>query len=63
MIDWKRVLRTAIQSASGAGIALVTAVASDFSKGAVVSALVTFGSTVVIAVLMNIKSQTDESEE
>lgn len=52
-IDWKRILRTLIQSASGAGIALITAITADWSKGAIIAALVQFCSTVVIAVLMN----------
>lgn len=62
MINWRRVLRTVVQSAAGAGIALVTAISADFSKTAVVSALVQFGSTVAIAFLMNIKAQTEGDE-
>lgn len=62
MIDWKRVLRTAIQSVCGAGIALITAIAADFSKEALISASITFGSTVIIAVLMNIKKQTEDDD-
>ena len=58
-IDWKRILRTLIQSASGAGIALITAITADWSKGAIIAALVQFGSTVTIAVLMNLKAQTE----
>lgn len=63
MIDWKRIKRTAIQSASGAGIALITAISADFSKEAIISAVITFVSTVAIAVLMNIKSQTEETTD
>lgn len=59
-IDWKRVVRTLVQSASGAGIAFITAIAADFSKQALITAGITFASTVIIAVLMNIKSQADE---
>lgn len=62
MINWRRVYRTVVQSAAGAGIALVTAISADFSKTAVVSALVQFGSTVAIAFLMNIKAQTEGDE-
>ena len=62
-IDWQRVKRTFIQSASGAGIALVTAISADFSKHSLITAGITFGSTVLIAVLMNIQNQADESEE
>ena len=58
-LDWKRVARTAVQSAAGAGIALITAISSDWSKAAVVTALVQFGTTVAIAVLMNIQKQTE----
>lgn len=62
-IDWNRVKRTLIQSASGAGIALITAVSTDFSKESVITAVVGFASTVAIAVLMNIQKQADEVEE
>lgn len=62
MIDWNRVLRTLIQSASGAAIAMITAIASDWSRNAIIAAVVQFGSTVIIAVLMNIKAQADKGE-
>lgn len=62
MIDYKRVLRTAIQSAAGAGIALVTALGGDYSRGSVITAIVEFAVTVTVAVLMNIKIQTEEAE-
>lgn len=55
--DWERIKRTAIQSTSGAGIALITALSADFSKGAIITAVVEFISTVAIAVLMNINQQ------
>jgi hypothetical protein len=57
--NWKRVLRTLIQSAAGAGIALLTAITTDFSKEAIAAALIQFGTTVAIAVLMNIQKQTE----
>ena len=62
-IDWQRVKRTFIQSASGAGIALITAIAADFSKGAIITAVVGALSTVATAVLMNINQQAKEAEE
>lgn len=62
-LDWKRVARTAVQSAAGAGIALITAISSDWSKAAVITALVQFGTTVAIAVLMNIKEQSGDGNE
>ena len=62
-LDWKRVARTAVQSAAGAGIALITAISSDWSKAAIVTALVQFGTTVAIAVLMNIKEQSGDGNE
>lgn len=61
--NWKRVLRTLIQSAAGAGIALITAISADWSKAAVITALVQFGTTVAIAVLMNIKEQSGGEEK
>lgn len=60
MIDWKRVLRTAIQSVSGAGIALITAISADWSRTAIISAVIQFCATVAIAVLMNIQKQTED---
>lgn len=59
-IDWNRIKRTAIQSASGAGIALITAIVGNFSAESIVNALVQFVSTVAVAVLMNLKAQTEE---
>ena len=59
-LNWKRVLRTLIQSAAGAGIALLTAITTDFSKEAIAAALIQFGTTVVIAVLMNIQKQAED---
>lgn len=59
-MDWKRVARTAIQSASGAGIALVTAISADFSRESILTALIGAASTVIIAVLMNIQKQAEE---
>ena len=61
-LDGKRILRTAIQSASGAGVALVTALSANWSKEAVITAAVQFATTVIIAVLMNIESQTKDGE-
>lgn len=60
MINWYRVLRTAVQSLAGAGIGLITAISQDFSKASVITALSQFLSTIAIAVLMNIKSQTED---
>ena len=62
IIDWQRVLRTLIQSAAGAGIALITAIMQDWSTQSIISAGITFASTVAIAVLMNIKKQVEDEE-
>lgn len=62
-IDWNRIKRTLIQSASGAGVALIAAISADFSRPAIISAAVGFVSTVAVAVLMNIQKQAEESEE
>ena len=59
-LDWERVARTAIQSAAGAGIALITTISADWSKAAIVAALVQFSATVAIAILMNIKEQSSD---
>ena len=62
IIDWQRVLRTLIQSAAGAGIALITAVTQDWSTQSLISAGITFASTIAVAVLMNIKKQVEDEE-
>ena len=62
-LDWNKVKRTFIQSASGAGIALITAITSDFNKDSIIVAVVGFVSTVAVAVLMNIQKQADEIDE
>ena len=62
IINWQRVLRTLVQSATGAGIALITAITQDWSTQSIVSAGITFASTVAIAVLMNIKKQVEDEE-
>ena len=63
IIDWQRVLRTLVQSAAGAGIALITAIMQDWSTQSLISAGITFASTVAIAVLMNIKKQVEDEEQ
>ena len=63
MIDWNRVLRTLIQTGCGALISLITAVAANWSKTAVLTAVMEFGVSVSVAVLMNIKSQVDKDAE
>lgn len=63
IIDWQRVLRTLVQSATGAGIALITAITQDWSTQSLISAGITFASTVAIAVLMNIKKQVEDEEQ
>lgn len=62
IIDWQRVLRTLVQSATGAGIALITAITQDWSTQSLISAGITFASTIAIAVLMNIKKQVEDEE-
>ena len=61
-LDKQRVLRTFIQAACGQGIALMTAIASDFRKETIYTSLIGFATTVVIAVLMNIQQQAEEKE-
>ena len=62
IIDWQRVLRTLVQSAAGAGIALITAIMQDWSTQSIISAGITFASTIAVAVLMNIKKQVEDEE-
>lgn len=61
--DGKRIARTAIQSAAGAGIALITAMSANLTKEAVISAVIQFASTVAIAVLMNVQKQSEEMDD
>lgn len=63
MLDKNRILRTLVQSASGAAIALITTISTDFSKGAAIAALISFVSTVAVAVLMNINKQVSDGDE
>ncbi len=56
-LDWKRVARTTLQAAAGAGATLITAFAADFTKEGLIAAAVQFVCTVGVAILMNIKSQ------
>lgn len=56
-LDWKRIARTALQAAAGAGATLITAFAADFTKEGLIAASVQFACTVGVAILMNIKSQ------
>ena len=62
IIDWQRVLRTLVQSATGAGIALITAITQDWSTQSIISAGITFASTVAIGVLMNFKRQVEDDD-
>lgn len=62
-LNGKRILRTAVQSAAGAGVALITALLADFSKPGVIIALAQFVGTVVTAVLMNIQKQAEEMDD
>jgi hypothetical protein len=59
-LDKNRVLRTLVQSAAGAGIALITTITANFSREALIAAGIQFVGTVVVAVLMNIKKQAEE---
>lgn len=61
-LDGNRVLRTLIQSAAGAGAALISALVQDYSMPAVISSLIAFASTVAIAILMNIQRQAQEGD-
>ena len=62
MLDTKRILRTLVQSATGAAAALITSITADYSKESIITALITFGTTVLIAVLMNINKQVSEKD-
>ena len=56
-LDWRRVARTALQAAAGAGATLITAIAADFTKEGLIAAGVQLACTIGVAILMNIKSQ------
>lgn len=62
-LDGNRIWRTFIQSAAGAGAALISALVQDCSMPAVISSLIAFASTVAIAILMNIQKQTQEGDD
>lgn len=62
-LNRERILRTAVQSTAGAGVALITALLADFSKPGVIIALAQFVGTVATAVLMNIQKQAEEMDD
>ena len=62
MINWKRVARTAVQVGCGAMISFINAIAQNWNQEAVMSSAITLCTTVLIAVLMNIKTQVEEIE-
>jgi len=62
-LNRERILRTAIQSAAGAGVSLITALLADFSKPGIIIALAQFAGTVATAVLMNIQKQAEEMDD
>lgn len=62
-IDWKRVLRTAIQSFIGCGVSFLTIFTQEYDDKVLYSGLITFGITVVCTVLMNIKEQVGADDE
>lgn len=59
-LDWQRVKRTAVQSAIGAAIILVQTIAVGFTTKSLVEAVEQAAITVVMAVLMNLESQTKD---
>lgn len=61
-LDWNRIKRTFVQTASGAAVALLTAISANYSPEAIKAALIEFGVTVAVAVLMNIQKQAEEGE-
>lgn len=63
IIDWYRVGRTALQAGSGAAVALVTVLAGNQSREAIIAAAVEFAATVLTAVCMNINRQAREADE
>ena len=62
-LNKNRIVRTIIQSATGAGAACLTAIASDYSFESIIAAVIQFVTTVLIAVLMNIQRQSEEQED
>lgn len=62
-LDWKRIKRTAIQSASGAAVALITVLAGGCTWDAALTAGIEFVATVATAVLMNIEIQAEEYDD
>ena len=60
MINWKRVLRTALQAALGGLVTFVGGITLDMGIDALALAGLQFAVTVATAVLMNIQKQLDE---
>lgn len=59
-LDWNRIKRTAIQAACGEGVTVLTALAADFRRETIITSIIGFATTVVIAVLMNIEQQVED---
>lgn len=62
MINWKRVLRTALQAALGGLVTFVGGITLDMGIDALALAGLQFAVTVATAVLMNMQKQLDEVE-
>ena len=62
MINWKRVLRTALQAALGGLVTFVGGITFDMGIDALALAGLQFVVTVATAVLMNMQKQLDEVE-
>lgn len=60
MINWKRVLRTALQAALGGLVTFVGGITLDMGIDALALAGLQFAVTVATAVLMNMQKQLDE---
>lgn len=60
MINWKRVLRTALQAALGGLVTFVGGITLDMGIDALALAGLQFVVTVATAVLMNMQKQLDE---
>ena len=61
--DWGRIKRTAIQSGVSSAIVFITAILTDMSYEVLISSSITFVGTVLLAILMNMQTQIEESKE
>lgn len=61
-INWERIARTTIQVGAASAITLINTIINNFSRESIITALITFVSTIAISFLMNISKEVDDND-